>query len=185
MSEIKVELIRLLRIPITGLTIVLSIWILGVDVGGISEIGMGGIKFYPDTINQTKEKKEISKNKDLNVSIPTTALNTIKTVESSKYSDTPSAQGWVYLGTYSDGIWNDRVIEISEYLTPEVGKSYFVVAHSIYIRTAKPAFPFYKLKPRIGLAKKGDLLRIVALDTNLGRNRVWAKVDVYPALNGN
>ena len=180
MSEVKLELIRLAKIPTTGLTVIVAVWILGIEIGSVSEVGVEGVKFHPGNFNETKEKKEITVNEDLKVSVPSNAEKTIADVKAAKYSNEPSSQGWVYLGTYVNGTWSDRLIEISEYLVPEIGKSYVVLADSISVRTGKPTFPLYRLKTRIAFANKGDLIKITAIDTDLGRNRVWAKVEVYP-----
>lgn len=181
MSEVKLELIRLAKIPLTGFTVVLAVWILGIEIGSVSEVGVEGVKFHPGSFNQTKEKEEVTVSEDLKVSLPSTAEKTIADVKASKYSNQSSTDGWVYLGTYVNGMWSDRLIEISEYLVPELGKSYVVLADSISVRTGKPTFPLYRLKTRIGFANKGDLIKITAIDTNLGRNRVWARVEVYPS----
>ena len=182
MSEVKIELIRLLKIPLTGITIVTAMLVLGIEVGSVSEIGPDGIKFHPGRMNETTEKREIQKNSDLNVSVPLNAKDTYQQVTESKYSESPSTEGWVYLGSFADGKWIDRLIEISEYLIPEVSKSYVVLPDSIGVRAGKPSFPLYQLKPRIGFANKGDLIKIIAIDPDLGRNRVWAKVQVYPLM---
>lgn len=182
MSEIKLELIRLLKIPLIGFTVVVAVWILGVEIGSVSEFSIEGVKFHPGTMNQSTEVTGISINNDLDVSLPSDAKNTIAEVTKSQYAESPSTTGWVYLGTYVNGVWSDRLIEISEYLVPEVGRSYVVLVKSISARTGKPTFPLYKLKTRIGFANKGDLIKLVSIDSNLGRNRVWAKVEVYPLI---
>lgn len=183
MTEVKVELIKLLKFPVAVLTIVLAVLYLDINLGNLKEAGPGGLSFYPDSRITSIEKSEVTTNNNLDVSLPDTSNRVIEKVKESTYSDTPSSEGWVYLGTFRDGSWNDRLIEISDFLVPEVGKSYVVIADSISVRTGKPQFPLYNLKQRIGFTNKDDLLKVIKLDTNLGKNRVWAKVEAYSKTN--
>lgn len=180
MSELKIELIKLLKFPIAGLTIIVVALSLGVNMGNLKEFGPTGMKFFhPGEMIHTKKKKEIVTSNNLDVSLPITSKKIIDSVSKTKYSDKPVSTGWLYLGTYKNGSWNDRLIEISEFMIPEINKSYVVVADTINVRVDKPRFPFYALKNRVGFANKDDLLKIIDIDSNLGKNRVWAKVEVY------
>ena len=182
MEEVKLEIVRLLKYPVAGATLVFVIIILEIDVGNIKKAGMDGFEFYENKSITTKEEKSIAIGDNIEVQVPISSKDIVKTVQTSKYAKEESVVGWVYLGTYIDNSWNDRLIEISDYLLPEINKSYVVTANIINVRIGKPTFPFYGLKNQSGLAKEGDLIKIVALDSNLGRNRVWAKVKVYPKM---
>lgn len=183
MNNIKIELIRLVKFPIAALTVVIVIIYLGIDVGNIKKVGIDGIEFHPDNIITTTKKTQITSENNIKVEVPVTSEELIANVSQSTYSEKPESIGWVYLGTYLKGSWNDRLIEISDFLLPEINKSYIVVANSISVRTGKPSFPFYGLKNRIGFADNHDLIKILEIDTNLGRNRVWAKVEIYSKKN--
>jgi len=111
--------------------------------------------------------------------VPVKAMIAVQAIE---YAATPSTNGWVYLGTYSKNSWQAKLIEISNTVLPEVGKSYVVSTSYINVRSGKPSAPFYGMKEKVGRTNAGDRIKIVKLDSNLGKNRVWAKVEVYPKL---
>ena len=96
-----------------------------------------------------------------------------------KISRSYTRDGWMYLGTFTDGQWGARQIAIGRSL-PEEGKEYKVVDDT-YLRVKKPSFPLYKLADAVGVVKKGDEVHILELDSDLGKNRVWARVRVVPA----
>lgn len=180
MNEIKIEIVKLLKFPIIGLTIVFVVFSLGIDMSNIKDIGPNGVAFFhPGTLINSTEKKDIIANNNLDVSLPKTSSKVIEKVSNTIYSSKPTSTGWVYLGTYKNGAWRDRLIEISEFLIPEINKSYVIVADSVAVRAGKPKFPFYGLKERVGFAKKDDLVKVILLDSDLGKNRVWAKIEVY------
>ena len=96
-----------------------------------------------------------------------------------KISRSYMLEGWMYVGTFKDGHWQARQLEIGGSL-PEAQKVY-TVADDTYLRSGKPAFPLYKLSDAVGVAKKGDRILITELDADVGKNRVWARVRVMPA----
>ena len=95
-----------------------------------------------------------------------------------KISQSYMLEGWMYLGTFKDGHWEARQLKIGESL-PEEQKVYSVVDDT-YLRSGKPSFPLYKLSDAVGVAKKGDRVLITELDSDVGKNRVWARVRLMP-----
>lgn len=86
------------------------------------------------------------------------------------------SSGWTYLGTFVDNKWSRSTVEISNKL-PKKGEIYKII-DDVYLRDSKPIFPLYKLGKILGVLKLGEEIRIDKLDTDVGRNRVWAKVTV-------
>lgn len=96
-----------------------------------------------------------------------------------KISQSYTLEGWMYLGTFKDGKWVTRQLDIGESL-PTVQNEYSVVDDT-YLRSGKPSFPLYKLSDAIGVAKQGDRVLITELEPDVGKDRVWARVRVIPA----
>ena len=96
-----------------------------------------------------------------------------------KISRSYTLEGWMYLGTFKDGNWVTRQLEIGPTL-PEEQNEYSVVDDT-YLRSGKPSFPLYKLSDAIGVAKQGDRVLITELEPDVGKDRVWARVRVMPA----
>jgi hypothetical protein len=86
------------------------------------------------------------------------------------------SSGWSYLGTFVDSKWSGSTIEIGNKL-PKKEEIYKII-DDVYLRDSKPIFPLYKLGKILGVLKLGEEIRIDELDTDVGRNRVWAKVTV-------
>lgn len=86
------------------------------------------------------------------------------------------SSGWSYLGTFVDNKWSISTIKIGNEL-PREGKVYKII-DDVYIRNSKPTFPLYELGKILGVLKVGEEIRVDKLDTDVGRNRVWAKVTV-------
>lgn len=152
---------------------------LGIEYGALKSVGKDGAEFFPPEKITTIETETIEKSKNIDVSVPEIKNEIADKIRKTKYLDSPSFAGWAYLGTYANGEWDNRSIEISDLLLPELGKSYLVIANSLSIREGYPSFPFYSLKDRIGFAVRGDLVKIEALEPDIGKSRVWAKVAVY------
>lgn len=91
-----------------------------------------------------------------------------------------SHRGWMYIGTLKDEEWKTRPqIKIDAGL-PQTGQSYDVTDDT-YLRSARPKFPTYKLASAIAVVKRGDNVLIEEVATDVGRDRVWARVRVTPA----
>jgi hypothetical protein len=95
-----------------------------------------------------------------------------------KISQSYMLEGWMYLGTFKDDHWEARQLEIGGSL-PEEQRIYSVVDDT-YLRSGKPSFPLYKLSDAVGVAKRGDQILIMEIDSDVGKNRVWARVRVMP-----
>jgi len=86
------------------------------------------------------------------------------------------SSGWLYLGNFEGGKWTKRTIKIVKEL-PKEGDKYTVI-DDVYLRDSKPKLPLYKLGKILGVIKVGEEIKIDIVDTDVGRNRVWAKVTV-------
>jgi hypothetical protein len=116
----------------------------------------------------------ISKEGETTVSAPeseieASAKNIIQSIST-------ESSGWSYIGTYANNKWSGLTIEKGNGL-PEVGAVYKVI-DDVYIRDSKPTFPLYKLGKILGAIKVGQEIRIDNLDSDVGKNRVWAEVTV-------
>lgn len=179
MSDIKLEFIKLLKYPVVGVTVVVVVLTLGIDVGNIKRIGMDGVEFHQNNLITTSKTKTVETKDKKKVQVPDTSHELASVLKVTNYSDKPSVTGWAYLGTYEKGSWSQRVIEVPELILPVPGNTYIVSANSINVREGKPQFPFYALKDKVGFAEKEDLIKILELDSDVGHNRVWAKIEVY------
>lgn len=95
-----------------------------------------------------------------------------------KISRSYMLEGWMYLGTFKNGHWEARQLEINGSLPKE--QEVYSVVDDTYLRSGKPSFPLYKLSDAVGVAKVGDRILITELDSDVGKNRVWAHVRVMP-----
>lgn len=179
MHEVKAELIRLLKIPLIGVTAILVVNALGIETGSLKSAGADGIEFYPAEKVKSVETQRLGKSEGVEVSVPVVSSEVAEEVNASTYEKKPTLTGWTHLGTYSNGAWESRTIEISDLLLPQKSQSYVVIADSISIRVDYPSFPFYRLSDRTGFANKGDLMRIAELKSDIGKSRVWANVEVF------
>ncbi|MBN1931811.1 MAG: hypothetical protein JW786_09415 [Desulfobacterales bacterium] len=90
-------------------------------------------------------------------------------------SETTTA-GWIYLGTFKEGKWQKATIEVGNQMA-EIGAAYQIM-DDVYLRNKKPAFPLYKLGQILGVVKVGETIKIMEIDEDVGKNRVWAKVAI-------
>lgn len=116
-------------------------------------------------ISKEGETTEIEQRSEIEVS----AKNIIQSISK-------ETSGWTYLGTFQGNKWSKTTIKIGNEL-PKMGEG-FKVIDDVYIRDSKPTFPLYQLGKILGVLKVGEEIRIDELDTDVGRNRVWAKVSV-------
>jgi hypothetical protein len=86
----------------------------------------------------------------------------------------PKQVGWIYAGQYIE-TWMSTNLQIGPGL-PVVGEVYFA-ANAVAIREGKPSFPFYRLKKRVGTVNKVTKVRVLEIDPDVGRNRVWLRIE--------
>jgi hypothetical protein len=90
--------------------------------------------------------------------------------------------GWAYLGTFEDETWSETTISTPASL-PAQGDT-LSPSRDLFIRRDKPrwTFPFrYELGPEVAVASAGSELRVEEV-VEVGRNRVWARVDLLQVL---
>ncbi len=91
-----------------------------------------------------------------------------------KIATLPKQKGWIYAGQYED-TWIATNLQIGSGL-PVTGEKY-IAAKAVAIRADKPSFPFYRMKKRVGTVNKEGTIKVIEIDPNVGRNRVWLRIE--------
>jgi len=86
--------------------------------------------------------------------------------------------GWVYLGKFSNGTWNNKTIKGYDSAPPKEG-DVIEFSDNVNLRVGKPRFPLYRIPGNTSPASLGEntKAKIVIIDNSVGaRNFSWAKV---------
>lgn len=96
------------------------------------------------------------------------------TVEGRNEPVVKRVQGWIYLGRFESGIWENETLKVEKQL-PQAGKQYVVKATSLYVRNALPKKG--KMGKIIHAFRTDDKIKVLNLK-GLGRNRdfYWAEI---------
>ncbi len=94
-------------------------------------------------------------------------------------SPEPDQSGWVYLGTFDGREWQKQAIEVGE--TLPVKGAVLIAGSGALLWTKEPESRFlsgYEAGRLSAVVQRGDTLIVRDLRTDIGRNNVWALVDV-------
>lgn len=106
---------------------------------------------------------------------PEFQLNTGNKVAEGRNESVPKKlQGWIYLGRFDSGEWENKTLNVEKQL-PQVGKQYVIKATSLYVRDATPKKG--KMGKIIHAFRMDDKVKVLKLK-GLGRNRdfYWAEI---------
>jgi len=113
--------------------------------------------------------------KNIMINSPELQLNAVEsTTEGRNKPATKQIQGWIYLGRFAAGSWENKTLDIEKQL-PQVGKQYMVKATSLYVRNALPKKG--KMGKVIHAFRANDKIKVLNLK-GLGRNHnfYWAEI---------
>ena len=157
-----------------------------IEIGGIKNIPVGRNQLATEGERSLAEKNIIDAlgikqglvsqlSRNITIAKPELQLNVAKNTEEGRNEPAiKRVQGWIYLGRFESGKWENKTLKVEKKL-PQAGKQYAVKATSLYVRNALPKKG--KMGKIIHAFRTDDKIKVLNLK-GLGRNRdfYWAEI---------
>ena len=116
---------------------------------------------------------ETTGGKEVDTAAQARAWEVIASVKTSDAEGTAAQEQWGYVGTFRSNRWSDQSLKIDANEQLKEGESYELVK-DIRLRAGYPQKPDYRLAKPVGVAHKGDMVKIEGIQH--AGSGIWAKV---------